>query len=138
MTVEEAIEIFEGVGELEGISMFYQPGGKAGKLTIHGIKEASQMAISALRAQQIPLDRSRWEGCEHCKADQEGYATCFKGANGRSVRMYIPEGEAAIVIPGKYNHKLCIPIRYCPHCGRPLTEDAWAELERRINSGATD
>lgn len=22
--------------------------------------------------------------------------------------------------------------RYCPHCGRPLTEEAWAELERRL------
>lgn len=85
---------------------------------------ALELAVSSLRAQQIPLDRSRWEGCEHCKADREGYATCFKGANGRSVRMYIPEGEAAIVIPGKYNHKLCIPIRYCPYCGRPLTEEA--------------
>lgn len=27
---------------------------------------------------------------------------------------------------------------YCPGCGRPLTEEAWAELERRINDGTTD
>ena len=22
---------------------------------------------------------------------------------------------------------------FCPHCGRPLTKDAWAELEKRLN-----
>ena len=27
---------------------------------------------------------------------------------------------------------------FCPYCGRPLTEAAWAELERRINGGTTD
>lgn len=27
---------------------------------------------------------------------------------------------------------------YCNRCGRPLTEEAWAELERRINDGTTD
>lgn len=104
MTSKEAIDIFEGVGELEGISMFYQPGGKAGKLTIRGIKEASQLAITALRAQQTPakLDRSRWWGCETCKG-------------------------------GRYRRG-----EYCPGCGRPLTEEAWAELERRINDGTID
>lgn len=27
---------------------------------------------------------------------------------------------------------------YCPFCGRPRIEEAWAELERRINSGTVD
>lgn len=27
---------------------------------------------------------------------------------------------------------------FCPECGRPITEDAWAELERRINGGTID
>lgn len=29
---------------------------------------------------------------------------------------------------------------YCVHCGRPLTEEAWTEMERRIggNDGTTD
>lgn len=84
------------------------------------------------------LDRSRWEGCEHCKGDLEGYTAQFRDADGRSRRLYIPEGEATIVAPGKYNHQFCIPIKYCPFCGRPLTEEAWAELERRMNGGATD
>lgn len=27
---------------------------------------------------------------------------------------------------------------YCPFCGRPRINEAWAELERRMNSGTTD
>ena len=63
MTNEEAIEIFEGIDELGGISMFYQMGAKVGSITVHGIKEAGKVAITALCAQQTPatLDRSRWE-----------------------------------------------------------------------------
>ena len=52
MTTEKAIEVFEGICELEGISMFYQPGGKAAKLEISSIKKACQIAISALHTEQ--------------------------------------------------------------------------------------
>lgn len=101
---------------------------------------ALNIAISALRAQQSPtkLDRSLWEGCDCCKGDLEGYTTQFRDMNGRSRPLYIPEGEAMIVAPGKYNHRFCIPIKYCPFCGRPLTEEALAELERKMNNGTTD
>lgn len=27
---------------------------------------------------------------------------------------------------------------FCSHCGRPKNEEAWAELERRINGGTVD
>lgn len=114
MTKDEAIEIFEGVGELEGTSIFYQPGGKASKLTIHGIKEASKMAISALRAQQNPvkLGGNQWEGCVVCDRCGEG-------------------GLIELRCGG-------VKAKYCPFCGRPLTGEARAELERRINGGAVD
>lgn len=49
------------------------------------------------------LDRSRWEGCELC-GDQD-VLECM----------------------------LTWERKYCNNCGRPLTEEAWAELERRIN-----
>lgn len=71
------------------------------------LNEALKMAIEALRAQQTSakLDRSRWEGCDCCTA-------------GDSEFRYLLDkwGEDD----------------YCPRCGRPLTEEAWAELERRI------
>lgn len=28
--------------------------------------------------------------------------------------------------------------QYCPECGKPQTEEAWAGLERRINGGTAD
>lgn len=73
-------------------------------------KEACRMAISALCAKQtaVKLDRSRWEGCWSC--------------NNQKIReLGLRHGR-----------------EYCPCCGRPLTEKAWAELERRINDGTVD
>ena len=67
--------------------------------------EASRMGASALRAQPAKLDRSQWEGCPEC---------------------------SCIVISRKMVNR---GRNYCPYCGRPLTEEAWAELERRINGG---
>lgn len=125
MTKEEAIDVFEGVLELDGISMFYQPGGKAGSLTIRGIKEASRIAISAIRAQQAKLDRSLWEGCPVCitnECETCKYTYCRK-------REY-PCCDCS-------RNKKYEPDGFCPVCGRPLTEEAWAELERRINGGAS-
>ena len=120
MTIEEAIKHFESYVGNECYTANHQ--------------NACKMAIAALRAKQGPAKpgRSLLDGCDCCKGDLEGYTACFRDVNGRSRRIYIPEGEAAIVVPGKYNHKFCIPIKYCPFCGRPLTEEAWAELERRI------
>ena len=108
MTREEAIELLDHQTQAEALKKY---GG--GWLGVNAMNNALQTAIAALRAQEGKLDRSRWEGCEYCKA--------------------VPEEEADI-IPGKYNHKVCIKISYCPFCGLPLTEQAWAELERRIST----
>lgn len=80
----------------------------------------------------LKAGHSQWMGCDYCKGDCEGYTCCFRDINGRSRKLYIPEGKAAIVAPGKYSHKFYIPVQYCPFCGRPLTEKAWAELERNL------
>lgn len=78
------------------------------------IKEAIKTNISkkckrasAIRARQAPakLDRSRWEGCDYCENQKIG--------------------EVMIT-----NRR-----KYCSICGRPITEEAWAELERRIGGG---
>lgn len=100
------------------------------------IGEALEMAISALRAQQPrPLDRSRWRRCivcipEHvmdCKTcrhaarreDLEPCKSCVKAYQDS-------EGEE---LPGYISNN------YCSFCGRPLTEEAREELERRVGSG---
>lgn len=74
------------------------------------LQQAVHVAVSALRARKATakLDRSRWEGCWNC--------------NNPNVRkLTLRHGR-----------------EYCPGCGKPLTAAAWAELERRINDGATD
>lgn len=79
--------------------------------------EAIQMAVSALRTQleYAKLDRSRWNGCKLCTEDE-------------------------IVIQLDSDFEFALPAEYCPNCGRPLTEEAWADLERRIgcNDEKTD
>lgn len=58
------------------------------------------------------IDRSKWEFCLWCKDLQ-----------------YLPHEMCADVkMPGGSE----IGASFCPSCGRPLTEEAWAELERRV------
>lgn len=82
---------------------------------------ALRMAMNALRAQQSPaeLDRSRWEGCEYCNDTLKKYRYINACDIGKRCLIYDTP-------------------RYCPICGRPITEEAWAELERRIKGGTTD
>lgn len=58
------------------------------------------------------IDRSKWEYCLTCRDLQ-----------------YLPHEMCADVkMPGGSE----IGASFCPWCGRPLTEEAWAELERRV------
>lgn len=72
---------------------------------------ALRLAISALSAEPAKLDRSRWDGCRVCKK-----ATCLDG------EVYV----SGVFIMRPY-------FDFCPECGKPLTEEAWTEMERRIN-----
>lgn len=76
------------------------------KYTEGMIKTAQEVAAAIVIGQKKPakLDRGRWDGCDTCK--NPIFATCCSGL-------------------------LNEPVNYCPSCGKPLTEEAWAELERR-------
>lgn len=56
------------------------------------------------------IDRSKWEECDLCS---------------------LPDGKTAsrLILAETCNGE----AKYCPSCGRPLTEEAWAELERRLS-----
>lgn len=93
--------------------------------------EACRIAAAALRAQQTPLDRSRWEGCEYCAHQKDNIELCLMLSHDESDcdrGMYIHDG-CLISNSGEFQY---VKIRFCPMCGRPLTEEAWAELERRL------
>lgn len=123
MTREEAIKHFEPYIGNECYTDYHQ--------------EACGMAISALRAQQAPLDRSRWEGCDYCTHNKDNVELCPMLSHDESDcdrGMYIHRG-CLVSNSGEFQY---VKIDFCPMCGRPLTEAAWAELERRINGGTTD
>lgn len=133
MTIDEAIKHFEQYIDNAYYTEKHQ--------------RACEMAISALRAQQTPakLDKSQWAA--HPVIKRRPYRSeCFK-----EVKLS-EEGEVLyrkiVTIHENWTDdycsdcgkKLCSRFtNYCPNCGRALTEEAWAELERRrINDGTTD
>ena len=83
--------------------------------------EALDMAISALR----PVSRERVEkvfpGCPYCKPDSEGYVQKF---------------GAYSILNGELKTGHCKPqkISFCPHCFRPLTEEAVEMVMEKINN----
>lgn len=70
------------------------------------------------------IDRSKWEPCAVCENK-----TCRTCINAGVVSYGDPCCECDVTASGGsyYEHS-----NFCPHCGRPLTEEAWAELERRV------
>lgn len=55
--------------------------------------------------------------CNYCTEDFEGYV---KGLDKNAhVFLYITKREQSLHIDW-YNHKMNIPINYCPICGRKL------------------
>lgn len=85
------------------------------------------MGLSALRAHRTQLDRSRWEGCDWC--NQRYCDNCFwqiKMKDSFRCKRCADKSEWSPI------------VSYCSNCGRPLTEKAWEELERRINDGTVD
>lgn len=75
--------------------------------------------------QPAHIDREVWEPCAKCVGcgncyyflyDDDEYP-CDKCSKGSTAKNPYPEFK---------------PIGFCKHCGRPLTEKAWAELEKRM------
>lgn len=64
------------------------------------------------------IDREAWVPCDYC-------------ANVKYIT-----GNATAVVPNKDNRQIETYMEgdfdYCPVCGRPLTNEAWAELEKRL------
>lgn len=86
------------------------------------------------------IDREDWEPCEFCN----GKESLYQYTN--STKLFINTfGKARTLVT---ECRSCPPyadcsmknvparsafiINFCPHCGRPLMPEAWAELERRL------
>lgn len=83
-----------------------------------------EMHENGVKAYSYPpahIDRSKWKPCEWCGSigkKPDNWVCSLEDDNGYTITN---------------NHMVvCATANYCPVCGRPLTEEAWAELERRV------
>lgn len=120
MTREDAIKILELGTRQEALSPYLD---RPMEKMLDAMIEASRMGASALRVQLAKLDWSRWEGCYTCN-------------NIPGIML----GEITLCIGKRIITTKEHDFKFCPECGRPLIEESWAELERRIggNNGTTD
>ena len=83
--------------------------------------DAYSTALAALR----PVSRERvekvWPGCPYCKEDGEGYVQKFGAYS-------IQNGELAT------GHCKSQKIKFCPHCSRPLTDEAVQMVMERMEA----
>lgn len=75
------------------------------------------------------IDREKWEPCEFCGEWIEG--DCTPKEQDAGYKLYA--GYCKQVAVDDFWECETDDVRYCPNCGRPLTPEAWEELERRIN-----
>lgn len=69
----------------------------------------------------VHIDRETWEPCVSCK---DG-----------NIKVNVPEFRAMAICNQHMDHEaftLTMRALFCPVCGRPLTPEAWAELEKHI------
>lgn len=79
---------------------------------------------TAYAYQTAHIDREKWEPCEHCKPS--------KNALDRWGPHRFPIDDGAIYYYDVDDGWEGEEINFCPWCGRPLTDEAWAELERKV------
>ncbi len=76
------------------------------------------------------LDRSRWKGCPDCKGEVFEKRRQYM----RPVMEPLTPEKAIMDKLTELTGIVYVKVKneFCHTCGRPLTEAAWAELERRI------
>lgn len=92
-----------------------------GGYTWKDIENAIAVTVEALISKQpIQIDREAWQPCEKCKT----CASCIS-----STESAKDPKSMCFNCQCYGNHR---PRNFCPNCGRPLTPEAWAELEKRL------
>lgn len=105
MTIEEALDM------LEYGDWFQSVYNNLPESTANKVAEA----IEAL-AKVVHIDREKWEPCHSCDS--------------KCLICMVNETHKCRICK---DYKYYLPLyQFCPKCGRPLTDQAWAELEKRM------
>ena len=83
--------------------------------------EALDLALSALRPVSREQVEKVWPGCSYCKTDSDGYVRKFGAYS-------IQNGEL------ETGHCKPQKIKFCPHCSRPLTDEAVQMVMERLEA----
>lgn len=88
---------------------------------------------TAYAYQTAHIDREKWEPCEYCqrRTSPDEVSMLTTDENGSETGMFVFNGILASNTDGLQMRQ----IYFCPICGRPLSEESWAELERRVFGG---
>ena len=123
MTREEAIALFEKQLTAAQVVLDSGFGSNPGENNIlyRRRKEMAEIALSALRPVSREQVEKVWPGCPYCKEDGEGYVQKFGAYS-------IQNGELTT------GHCKPQKIKFCPHCSRPLTDEAVQMVMEKINN----
>lgn len=117
MMLEKAIKLLK---QYQGYEPMF-PDGETLKHAFDLTDETVDTLLTALR----PVSRERvekvWPGCPYCKEDGEGYVQKFGAYS-------IQNGELAT------GHCKSQKIKFCPHCSRPLTDEAVDMVMERMEA----
>lgn len=85
--------------------------------SLHCIKDYGKGWI-AYEYHPAHIDREAWNTCGYCNGAKWAYG---------NITVCVPNGDKKQIETEEERY-----FDYCPICGRPLTEEAWAELEKRL------
>ena len=117
MMLEKAIKLLKQYQGYEPIS----PDGETLKHAFDLTDETVDTLLSALHPVSREQVEKVWPGCPYCKEDGEGYVKKFGAYS-------IQNGELTT------GHCKPQKIKFCPHCSRPLTDEAVQMVMERMEA----